>query len=88
MYLALQQKHLGEINEIETSIFTNNSLIDYILNTKLAQAQKYNIKTYCEVLIPENLPFNEEAFCTVLLNLLDNAIEAAAKRRIRTFISI
>lgn len=69
--------HIGELSEGTGGIHTNNMLIDHILNTKISAARKSNIKTYTEILIPEALDINEEYFCTILLNLLDNAIEAS-----------
>ena len=72
-------EHIGELSSTDSGIYSNNSLIDYILNTKLELAKKHNIKTYTEILIPEKLNINEESFCTILLNLMDNAIEASRK---------
>ncbi len=73
--------HIGELSDGLNGIHTNNMLIDHILNTKLNQAHKYNIKTYSEIIIPEELLINENYFCTILLNLLDNAIEASQKEQ-------
>ncbi len=56
-------------------------MIDHVLNTKLLQAKKHGIKTYTEILIPEKISINEEDFCTIILNLLDNAIEASIKEK-------
>jgi len=72
-------EHIGELSNNNSDVYTNNSLIDYIINTKLSLAKKYKIKTYSEVLIPEKININEEYFCTILLNLFDNAIEASRK---------
>lgn len=74
-------EYIGELNNNDSGVYTNNSLIDYIINTKLSLAKRYHIKTYTEILIPEKLPINEEYFCTILLNLFDNAIEASRKER-------
>ncbi len=70
--------HIGRLTEGTGGIHTKNLLIDHILNTKISAARKSNIKTYTEILVPEELNINEEYFCTILLNLLDNAIEASA----------
>lgn len=75
------EDHIGELSETNAGIHTNNVMIDHILNSKLALAQKHHIKTYTEILIPENIAINEEYFCTILLNLLDNAIEASLKEK-------
>ncbi|MCF0132035.1 MAG: GHKL domain-containing protein [Pseudobutyrivibrio sp.] len=66
---------LLSLNEINSG----NSLMDYILNRKVAQAHKYNIKTYVEVLVPQQMNISEDLLCTILLNLLDNAIEASQR---------
>lgn len=66
---------LSNLNEIETG----NILMDYLLNRKVQEAHKYHIKTYVEVLVPSQLNVSEDILCTILLNLLDNAIEASQK---------
>ena len=66
------QHTVGELSEMVGGIHTGNILIDHILNTKLDIAHKKNIKTYTEILIPNETNINEEYFCTILLN---NAIE-------------
>lgn len=76
---AFLSEHIGELSDQFSGIKTNNVLIDHIINTKLQQAHKYHIKTYTEILIPEELLIDENRFCTILLNLLDNAIEASQK---------
>lgn len=73
--------HLGALSESAGGIHTKNLLIDHILNTKISAARNYHIKTYTEILVPAELDINEEYFCTILLNLLDNAIEASKKEQ-------
>lgn len=68
---------IGEKMSKLTDIQTGNTLIDYLLNRKIQEAQKFHIKTYTEIIIPSRLSINEEVLCTILLNLLDNAIEAS-----------
>lgn len=59
------------------AVDTGNTLMDYILNRKLREASRLHIKTCTEVLVPRGLSVGEDALCTILLNLLDNAIEAS-----------
>ena len=61
-----------------SEISSGNLLMDYILTRKIQEAHKLNMKTYVEVLVPENLPISDDDLCTILLNLLDNAIEASS----------
>lgn len=77
-YLA---EHIGDLTEGVAGIQTGNMLLDHILNTKLELAHKHQIKTYTEITIPQELNINENYFCTILLNLLDNAIDASIKEK-------
>ena len=78
---AFLTDHIGELSKNNSGIYSNNVLIDHVLNTKLLQAKKHGIKTYTEILIPKKISINEENFCTIILNLLDNAIEASIKEK-------
>ena len=66
---------LAALNQIETG----NALMDYLLNRKLGEARQHHIRTCTEVVVPTSLAVSEDALCTILLNLLDNAIEASRK---------
>ena len=70
---------VGEKLEEISALSTGNTLIDYLLNEKIAAARKRGIRIYTEVTVPDKLKVNEDALCTILLNLLDNAIEAGEK---------
>ena len=68
---------LNKLNQIYTYIETGNSLVNYCLNLKLRQAHEQNILFKVEV---ENLSFqriDRVDLSSILLNLLDNAIEAS-----------
>jgi sensor histidine kinase YesM len=51
-------------------------MIDYIINRKIIEARKQHIKIYTEIMLPKDLSVDEEKFCTVFLNLFNNAVEA------------
>lgn len=57
---------IGEKMSKLTDIQTGNTLIDYLLNRKIQEAQKFHIKTYTEIIIPSRLSINEEVLCTIL----------------------
>ena len=63
-------------------------MLDAILNSKIAVAEKYNIKVICKAEVPEKLPVSDIDLCVILGNLLDNAIESCQKLNINTFIRI
>lgn len=65
------------LNKMYTYIETGNSLLNYIINTKLQFAKENNINVKAEI---ENLSFEQIGsvdFSALLNNLLDNAIEAS-----------
>jgi sensor histidine kinase regulating citrate/malate metabolism len=64
------------LNKMYTYIETGNSLLNYIINTKLQFAKENGIDVKAEI---ENLSFDQIGsvdFSALLNNLLDNAIEA------------
>lgn len=65
------------LNKMYTYIETGNSLLNYIINTKLQFAKENGIDVKAQI---ENLSFNQIGsidFSALLNNLLDNAIEAS-----------
>ena len=72
-------REIGSQMQSLSEISSGNLLMDYILTSKIQEAHKLDIKTYVEVLVPENLPISDDNLCTILLNLLDNAIEASSQ---------
>ncbi|MBO6165264.1 MAG: GHKL domain-containing protein [Eubacterium sp.] len=70
---------LNKLNKIHSYIETGNSLLNHILNEKLAEARQHGIDIKAEV---ENLAFDKMEsmdFSALLSNMLDNAIEACMK---------
>lgn len=68
---------LDNLNKVYSYIQTGNSVLNYIINSKLEYAHKNGIKFKAEI---ENLPFEKMGsvdFSAVLGNALDNAIEAS-----------
>ena len=58
---------------------TGNVAIDSIVNYKLTQANKYEIKVTSSITIPQDVEIEDDDIIVVMGNLLDNAIEAAEK---------
>ncbi len=70
-------KIMDKLNLAYSYIETGNSIMNYIINTKLDYAQKQGIYVKAEI---ENLTFygmEQVDFSALLSNLLDNAIEAS-----------
>lgn len=55
-----------------------NYIVDVIINHEMNVAREKGVTLVPDVLVPHELPFGVEDVCSLLSNLLDNAIEAAA----------
>ena len=64
------------VQNINTGFYCRNSLINAILTTKAKQCQKEGIDFDAAVSVPDASPIEESDLCRILVNILDNAIEA------------
>lgn len=67
--------------ELMEEFHTGNKLVDYILTHKVNEARDADIPIMTEAILPETLSIHEQDLCALLLNLLDNAIEASKKEK-------
>lgn len=56
--------------------YTDNIVVNSIINYKMNEAKKFNIKWNVEIQLSKNVSIKSEDLGTILGNLLDNAIEA------------
>ncbi len=69
-------------------------MVDAILNSKLSLIQSHQINLHAKAVVPSDLKISEIDLCTVIGNLLDNAMEACLKqeqdseRFVRVYIGI
>ncbi|WP_029319772.1 sensor histidine kinase [Butyrivibrio sp. AE3004] len=70
---------IGEKLDNLSDISTGNTMIDYIINRKISEARKQHIKIYTEITLPASILVDDESFCTIFLNLFNNAMEACQK---------
>lgn len=80
-----------DLNTVDTVIKTGNVMADAILNSKLNVARKMNVRLSVKANVPDRLPMSDVELCSVLGNMLDNAIEACGalpeeERFIRVYI--
>ena len=68
-----------DLTNVETVIRTGNRAADAVLNSKLSLAGERQIRIKAEVRIPVLLTTPELDLCTIIGNLLDNAMEACLK---------
>lgn len=55
-----------------------NYTIDVIMNHEINAAREQGVAVRPDILVPHQLPIADDALCSLLSNLMDNAIEAAA----------
>ncbi len=70
---------IGQAQQIRPVVQSGNSMLDILLNGKLSLAADRGIQV--EVVraeAPEKLPLSDKVLCSLVLNILDNAIAAAA----------
>ena len=65
-----------DLDTVDTVIKTGNVMADAILNSKLNVAEKMNVQLNVKANVPETLPMSDVELCSVLGNMLDNAVEA------------
>lgn len=69
----------GEDGMASQLLYTNNIPINAILQDFAGRAQEAGVDFKATVIVPEELPFPDEDLCTLLMNLLDNALEGTAR---------
>lgn len=65
-------------NKALNSYDCGNYIIDVIMNHEINAAREQGVSVSPEILVPHQLPIADEDLCSLLSNLMDNAIEAAA----------
>ena len=68
-----------DLNSHPVITFTANRTVNTILQNAAAQAKWQNIHFRAQANLPEVLNIPETDLCTLLINMLDNALEAASK---------
>ena len=77
------KKYLQQLDEdfspAENILLSGHQLLDALVSAKMQQALTLGFTLTPLLAIPEELPFSETELCSVLGNLLDNALEAVQK---------
>lgn len=90
-YLTLLEQDLDQVNQL---IESGNVNLDAILNSKISLALKNGIEVDYKATCPEELTVSDTDLCTLIGNLIDNAVEACEKlpegerRFIRLYIGV
>lgn len=70
---------IGQFSEVQKIIQTGNDIIDAILNEKFQECKKKNISMKVEGIIYASLLISDYDICTILVNAMDNAVEACER---------
>ena len=77
-YRALEQK-MRESAASSPLLYSSNLVVNAILQDAAGRARAAGVSFRVTALVPEELPFPDEDLCALLMNLLDNALEGAAR---------
>lgn len=75
---AFLEENMVSQSPILNSYDCGNYIVDVIINHEMNVAREKGVTLIPDVLVPHELPFCVEDVCSLLSNLLDNAIEAAS----------
>ncbi|MDE7362373.1 MAG: ATP-binding protein [Oscillospiraceae bacterium] len=68
-----------DLTQADTSIKTGNVMADAVLNSKMSVAEQKGIQLNIKAHIPQGMTMTDVELCSILGNLIDNAIEACEK---------
>lgn len=69
---------IGQNKKIRSVVQTGNKMLDIILNNKLSAAQDAGIKVeIVKAKAPEKLPLSDTDLCSLVMNVMNNAVSAA-----------
>lgn len=68
-----------DLTQADTSIQTGNVMADAVLNSKLSVAGRKGISLNVKAHVPPGIAMTDVELCSILGNLLDNAVEACEK---------
>lgn len=67
------------LKEIASVIWIGDETVDYIINSRYSRAKEKGIRMEMNIEFPHNTNIRSNDLCTILSNLLDNAIEACER---------
>ena len=73
------EKATGEVEELENLVSTGHPTVDAILSSEFSKAKRAGIRISPVIILPKTMPFDDMDLCSVISNLLDNAIECVQK---------
>lgn len=68
-----------EVYQVDSQVETGNELVNELVELEYAKASQKKIPMYIEGALPKTIPLPEYHISSLIVNLLDNAIEASEK---------
>jgi Ca2+/Na+ antiporter len=72
------KNYLKQIEDTD-KFYTNNAILNFLLNEKNKEAKEKNVLLHADVLYPNKTKLDNEIMAVVIGNLLDNAISAVSR---------
>ena len=69
----------GETEELFRFVECGNDVINAVMNHAIQQARANGVEMELQIVVPPELPYRETDLCSLLSNLMDNAIEASSR---------
>lgn len=76
---AYFQSYQANAAEAIHYVHCGNPIVDAVVNNCISRAKLYDIKVEPVLAVPAQLPYEDGKLCSLLANLVDNAIEATAE---------
>ncbi len=67
----------GETEELFRFVECGNDVVNAVMNHAIKQAEAHGITVETQIVVPKLLPYRETELCSLLSNLMDNAVEGA-----------
>ena len=80
------EKFTDSVRATYLRISSGNYIADAVLSSKISVALERGVAFDCKASLPENLPIDDVDFCSMLSNILENAIEACERITDKPFI--
>ena len=68
----------GETEELFRFVECGNDVVNAVMNHAIRQARSRGVEIEVQIVVPSSLPYRETDLCSLLSNLMDNAVEGAA----------
>ena len=79
----LMNSSMSKSVELYQYVNCGNAVVNTSVNYEISRARSEGIRTESQIIIPKKLPYRETELCSLLFNLLNNAIEACCSPGIK-----